>query len=759
MKRKGISKISNKIILTYSILFIFVITSFSYFYYNQSKKAQISDLHAHLIDLMNFSLPLIDGDYLTLFNEKGDGYNEYYRNISENLFLVKNSSSKIKDIFIVHSSIEDSYIYTISMPNDDRLGIEFEINQETKNELNKLNTQPFSERKYTTYDPSTHQMMGYSPIYNKFGEIQGYLVIIFNAESIQLTQRNILLFLVISILTFLPVFIALNILFARKITMPIEALLKATKRVEQGIFSKKVNIKSNDEFQILGNTFNTMMSQIKSFLDSLQNELNILAKTHKMQASTYKISQATLTTQNLDELYKQIHKILSEAMNVENFYIALYYKTTNQVDFVFFENKFEEFPPLRLLENNLTDLIIKTGNSYYLSHDQIKEMQDSNKVFPLETIPLDFIGYPLKINEQVIGVIATQRYLGEKEFTQEDKEFFEFVSNQIALSIDRKRAESIIAQSNNRYSKLFNESPTPYLEIDFSKLSPLFEQKNITNKYDLQNEYNTAEFYEECLNKIDIVGVNQAYLRLFDIEDEQQFIYNYSIYILRQNMRESISQIIELILDSVKTAEKELILNDKSGKNKILLTRWTLLDYTDEHLPTNRAIISFIDITEQKNYEEKLTYENNHDALTGVYNRAFFEKESNKIDIKTNKPISIIIADIDRLKTINDNRGHIYGDQAIKNTAKILEQSFREEDKISRIGGDEFVILLSNTNEESVQTALNRINENVNKHNQEHNDTLELSLGYSTGYENKTIEEIFEEADMNMYKNKNSRKK
>ena len=475
MRKKVPSKISNKIILVYSILFIIIISVFSFFFYNQSKKTQISNSHDHLVDLLNFSLPQIDGDYLTLFNEKGDGYNEYYRNISEKLYLIQNSSSKIVDIFIILPEKNNQFIYTISMPNDDRYGNIFEVNQETKTKILELNNQDHSSLKYTTYEPITHQLAGYSPIYNKFGEFEGFLVIIFNADSILHTLKNILYFLIISILTFLPIFIGLNIFFARKLTLPIETLLKATKRVEQGIFNKKVLIQSNDEFEILGNTFNTMMFQIKNYLDSLQNELDNLAKTHKMQASTYKISQATLTTQNLNELYKQIHEILSEAMNVENFYIALFHKTTKQVEFVFFANKYEKHPPTRMLENNLTDIIIKSGKSYYLSYSQINAMQKSKEIIPLETIPLDYIGHPLKRNDKVIGVIATQRYLGEKNFTQKDKEFFEFVSNQIALSIDRKTTESIIAQSNNRYSKLFNESPTPYLEIEFTKLVNYFE--------------------------------------------------------------------------------------------------------------------------------------------------------------------------------------------------------------------------------------------------------------------------------------------
>ena len=758
MDRKGMFKISNKIVLLYSILFFVIISNFSYFYYNQIKRTQMTNLHDHLLDLINFSVPLIDGDYLELSNQRIDSSNEYHRNISENLNLVKNSSAKIEDIFIVLPDQNNAFIYTVCIPQDNRYGQIYSIDQEIQTELLSLKNEPATIKKVTSFDSKHSQMHGYSPIYNKFGELQGYLVIIFSAENVLNAQKNIMIFLLISLMTFMPIFITLNILFAKKITNPIQELLKGTKRIEKGIFTKKVNIKSKDEFEILGNTFNKMMFQIKNFLDGLQYELDSLAETHKMQASTYKISQATLTTQNLDELYTQIHKTLSEIMDVENFFIALYYQTSNQVEFVFFANKYEEKPKIRIVENNITDLIIETAQSFYLSSSQIKAMQESKVMLPLDTIPIDFIGHPLIVNNKVIGAIATQRYSGEALFTQEDKEFFEFVSNQIALSIDRKRAEETIAQSNNRFSKLFFESPTAYLEIDFSKLISFFGEQNVDNTVFSRNTKPNREFFEACLQRVEVVGVNQAFINLFEIDYQEKFVNNFAMYMLTQNLNESISQILNLIINTKKTDEKQLTLKKKTGEETHLSTRWTLLDYADQRSPSKRAIISFTDITEQKRIEEQLTYENNHDALTGVHNRAFFERESKLLDKKQNKPISVIMADIDKLKNINDNLGHIYGDQAIKNAAKILEKSFRDKDRIARIGGDEFVILLPKTDEKSVHQALKRIIENVKAHNIENNDDLELSLGYSTGGVDKTIAQIINEADMSMYDNKRFRK-
>jgi len=146
------------------------------------------------------------------------------------------------------------------------------------------------------------------------------------------------------------------------------------------------------------------------------------------------------------------------------------------------------------------------------------------------------------------------------------------------------------------------------------------------------------------------------------------------------------------------------------------------------------------------------------DALTGVYNRAFFETELARADLGRDFPVSIIVADLDNLKTTNDLLGHMAGDELIKNVARILKETFRASDIIARIGGDEFAILLPNTNAATVEQMLSRVREKLARHNAAHPHLPVLvSLGASTAKQDELMK-AFTAADQHMYADKIMRK-
>ncbi len=103
------------------------------------------------------------------------------------------------------------------------------------------------------------------------------------------------------------------------------------------------------------------------------------------------------------------------------------------------------------------------------------------------------------------------------------------------------------------------------------------------------------------------------------------------------------------------------------------------------------------DITDRKNAEEHLLYINNHDQLTGLFNRRYYEKELKRIDVPGQLPLSLIVADINGLKLINDALGDAQGDRIIVESARLLSSCCREGDLVFRTGGDEFSILLPQT--------------------------------------------------------------
>ena len=180
---------------------------------------------------------------------------------------------------------------------------------------------------------------------------------------------------------------------------------------------------------------------------------------------------------------------------------------------------------------------------------------------------------------------------------------------------------------------------------------------------------------------------------------------------------------------------------------------------------TDGTVISFLkvcqDITDRKKHEENLRYLSTHDQLTGLYNRSYFDAEMERIAASRDFPVSIVIADINGLKQINDSGGHEKGDQIIRKAAESIMSAFRAGDVVARIGGDEFAVLLPKTDEETAEDIVQRIRHGcINKNS----DLIcayshWLSLGVATAYSMSELNASLKEADARMYHDKRALKK
>lgn len=165
-----------------------------------------------------------------------------------------------------------------------------------------------------------------------------------------------------------------------------------------------------------------------------------------------------------------------------------------------------------------------------------------------------------------------------------------------------------------------------------------------------------------------------------------------------------------------------------------------------------------LDVTEQREKEEAIVYLNYHDTMTGIYNRRYFDEAKLNLDKKEFFPLSVVIADVNGLKLINDGLGHEEGDKLLIGVSRILESVCREGDVLARTGGDEFYILLPNTSENEVADLVHRIEDTFEKHKED--KTFETILtGVAIGYGTKNLEEqsfpeIMKDAERFMYRRK-----
>ena len=148
------------------------------------------------------------------------------------------------------------------------------------------------------------------------------------------------------------------------------------------------------------------------------------------------------------------------------------------------------------------------------------------------------------------------------------------------------------------------------------------------------------------------------------------------------------------------------------------------------------------------------------DELTGITNRRGFNLLAQKalnISYREKKPSVLVFFDLDKFKDINDSFGHTEGDNVLKIFSKNMENTFRESDIFARIGGDEFIVLLSNINYHDANMLINRFKKSFDKFNkskQEYQITFSFGILEINLEENLNLEELTKKVDKLMYENK-----
>lgn len=166
------------------------------------------------------------------------------------------------------------------------------------------------------------------------------------------------------------------------------------------------------------------------------------------------------------------------------------------------------------------------------------------------------------------------------------------------------------------------------------------------------------------------------------------------------------------------------------------------LAYSSWHCVTLSLFLYFLLLSE---------FDSSFDTLTGFYNRAAFEKVAKERE--GTKGFSLIILDINDFKIVNDTYGHDYGDSVIKDVTAIIRKSFNKNYTCYRFGGDEFIIIGKETDQEKIESQLRSLTTNLVEMREKGTLLPTVSYGYSifNGEEKLNFLKIFKEADDQMY--------
>jgi len=348
----------------------------------------------------------------------------------------------------------------------------------------------------------------------------------------------------------------------------------------------------------------------------------------------------------------------------------------------------------------------------------------------------------------------TKKIVKAKDNYIEREKFWNRIKESKAITYERK----FITKSGNKFpveitSQYYNYEDKEY-EFVFAK--DITKRKEQEKKIKEQKAYfeqlfnNSTEAIVLLDNNHRVIKTNKKFESLFGFKQSELKNKNLDNYILPENLIDEGKNYTKRAKQGEKIA-KESIRKTKNGQKINVYLQGFPIKLANGHIGIYAI---YRDITERKKREEKIEYLSYKDQLTDLYNRRFFEEEMKRLDTQRKLPISIIMADLNGLKIINDSYGHEKGDEILKRTAKILKNSIRKEDVLARQGGDEFAILLPQTQKDEAQEVINRIKRKTDKTRDEV-IPISIALGVATK-ENKeqNIDNILKKADDNMYQNK-----
>jgi len=379
----------------------------------------------------------------------------------------------------------------------------------------------------------------------------------------------------------------------------------------------------------------------------------------ELQSALYRIAEIASSAADLDSFYAEMHRVVARLMYAPNFFIALADEAAGEIRFPYFVDEFDPPPPPSEIGTGLTGMVLRTGKPLHLSGGQIEELHASGTLPSSGATTFDWLGVPLRSGDRAFGVLAVQSYDGRIRYTENEQEILVFVSQHIAVALERKNAAEALANSERQYRSLFENANECVMIVDPD------------TQVILKANPRACELYGFPAGNI--VGMSLERFRRDVGRGEEE---------IRQVLREG----------SIHNFGATHFARD--GTAIELLVNASLVQYDGRPaiLTINR------DVTETRKAErkiERLAYE---DALTGLANRVRLEDRltvSLAHARRDRHALAVLFIDVDRFKLVNDSLGHKVGDVLLQKIADRLAEMIRGSDTLARLGGDEFILVLS----------------------------------------------------------------
>lgn len=512
--------------------------------------------------------------------------------------------------------------------------------------------------------------------------------------------------------------------------------------------------------------------------------LDILTRRYKQayitQGALLKLSELASTISDMREFYPAIHKMVSELLHAENFYVVFYDSQTDHYTPQYFSDEKDQqliaAVPSSAFSSGLTGYVARTGQALLCDNEQFEQLIQTGAIEPQGSPCAHWLGIPLCRGMQVIGVMAIQSYNAKQLYTESDLALFSSIGGHTITALDRVKSRELLEETvrlrtlelrqiNSSLQKEITE------RINAEKLqAALYRISELT-----ASSRDMGSFYQAVHQVLgELMAADNCYIALLDAERskltfpfyldqyspparERPLNRGFTEYVIRCADAKLInSDIADTLVaageirrgmaDPLKTArhstswlgaplliEQQVIgviaLQSYDERYQYSDNELNILRFVSQHIAVaiqrklateqqkqqqeelERKVFEStrelrqtnlflrLQVEERKKAEQKLFYEANHDALTGLANRQMFLQQlKQQFALSKRQPqqgLALLFIDLDRFKQINDNLGHHVGDAFLVEVSKRLLSTVREHDMVARLGGDEFVVLLT----------------------------------------------------------------
>jgi diguanylate cyclase (GGDEF)-like protein len=317
----------------------------------------------------------------------------------------------------------------------------------------------------------------------------------------------------------------------------------------------------------------------------------------------------------------------------------------------------------------------------------------------------------------------------------------------------REDARRRAALSEGYARGLFEHSPVSLWVEDFSAVKNLIDGVRDRGVDDFRTFLDVhPEFVTRCMSEIRVIDVNQHTLDLFRAPDKATLLRRLG-EVFRDAMHQHFKEQLIDLWNGKLFQQREVVNYSLDGDTLHVHMQFSVLPGRERDWTLVQVALT--DITARKKAEAYLEYLGKHEVLTKLYNRSFYADELNRLERMGPYPVSIIIADMNGLKPINDELGHAAGDAMLRRAGEVLGGAVSKPHHAARIGGDEFCVLMPATSEDEARAMVESIEKLVEINNQFYSgNPLSFSIGLATGVAGERLEEVVKRADAAMYEKK-----